>query len=346
MAQPTNIVVVGPGLIGKKHIAVIQTSAECRLSAIVAPDHEHNSRYCRDLGVEMYTRLDEVLERRPDGVIIASPNQFHAPQALQCIEAGVPVLVEKPITGEVDSGRMLCEASRRSGVAVLVGHHRYHNPIMKVAVDAILSGALGDIVTVDGSTTFYKPASYFREGPWRSIDGGGPILINLIHDIGCLRYLCGEIEAVHAFASSRIRQFAVEDSVSINMRFESGALGSFVLSDTAVSSNSWEHTSAENPNFPHDPLQDCYRISGTTGTLHLPSLRLSRYEGEKSWLQPLSQRTLPVTQRDPFACQIEHFVRVIRGEQAPIVSANEGMKNLRVTEAIRQSSQTGRAVKI
>lgn len=76
-----------------------------------------------------------------------------------------------------------------------------------------------------GSAVFYKPDEYFDAAPWRREAGGGPILIKMIHEIGNLRSLCGEIVAVQALASSATRDFPVEDTVAINLRFASGALG-------------------------------------------------------------------------------------------------------------------------
>ncbi len=107
-------------------------------------------------------------------------------------------------------GLRLCEAAERSGVKLLVGHHRRHSPILHKAVEIVTSGILGPLVGVMGSAVFYKPDAegyYDGANAWRRQPGGGPILINMIHEIGNLRAMVGEIVAVQAFASSATRGF-------------------------------------------------------------------------------------------------------------------------------------------
>ena len=124
-----------------------------------------------------------------------------------------------PITPTLDEGERRVAAAEAAHAKLLIGHHRAHSPIMAKAREVVGSGVLGRLVAVSGSATFYKPDSYFNEAPWRREIGGGPILINMIHEVHNLRILCGEIVAVQAFASNATRAFAVEDTVAINLRF-------------------------------------------------------------------------------------------------------------------------------
>lgn len=114
------------------------------------------------------------------------------------------------------------------------------------AREAIRSYILGNLVAVQASALFYKPDDYFDSAVWRRQERGGPILINMIHEIGNLRSLCGEIVAVHAMQSNAARGFPVEDTVCIGQGFQSGVLDSFLLFDSAGCARSWEQTSQEN----------------------------------------------------------------------------------------------------
>lgn len=347
--RKVRIAVAGAGLIGLRHIEEIGKSATAELASVVDVSSKA-AEIAQKSGVRLHASIPELLARdRPDGIIIATPNVLHVEQGLLCVAARVPALVEKPIAHTYAEGLRLTEAAERSGVALLVGHHRLHGPIMHAAVKVVRSGILGPLVGVIGSAVFYKPDSEgYYDGPnaWRRQPGGGPILINMIHEIGSLRALAGEIVAVQAFASNATRGFPVEDTVAINLRFENGALGAFLLSDTGASPKNWEQTSQENTAYPTYADEDAYTIIGTNGSLGVPTMRLKYYEKEedRSWWKPYATRTVKVQQEDPLANQIEHFAAVIRGDAVPLVSARDGLQNLRVTEAISEAAQSGRLV--
>lgn len=343
------IAVAGAGLIGLRHIEEIRNSRSAALASIVdvAPKA---ADVAREAGVPLYGSLAELFARdKPDGMVLATPNHLHVEQGLACIAAGVPALIEKPVAHTLAEGIRLCEAAEHAGAKVLVGHHRRHSPILHKAVEIVRSGVLGSLVGVIGSAAFYKPdGDGYYDGPnaWRRRPGGGPILINMIHEIGNLRAMVGEISAVQAFASNAIRGFEVEDTVAISLRFDNGALGTFLLSDTAASPKSWEQTSQENKAYATYPDEDAYTIIGSFGSLGVPTLRLRYYERreDRSWFKPFVTRVAAVERADPLALQIEHFAAVIRGDEAPLVTCRDGLQNLRVTDAIAEAARTGAVV--
>ena len=125
-------------------------------------------------------------------------------------------------------------------------------------------------------------------------------------------------------------------------------LGSFLLSDTSASARSWEQTSREDPAFASDADEDCYVITGTHGSLSVPTMRLKTYpnDADRSWLKPFDSDVLALQRDDPLKHQMAHFIAVARGEVAPLVSAADGLANLRVTEAIAQSAASGGLVQV
>ena len=345
---PTRIAVAGAGAIGLAHIAVLQGSAVCALSAIVDPAPGAVAIAAK-AGVRLYASIGDLLATdRPDGLVLATPNALHLPQGLQCIEARLPILLEKPIATTVAEGEQLVRAVDATGAKVLIGHHRAHSPIMAKAKEVVGSGKLGKLVAVMGSATFFKPDSYYADAPWRREVGAGPILANMIHEVHSLRMLCGDIVAVQAFASNAIRGFEVEDTVAINLRFASGVLGSFMLSDTAACARSWEQTAQEDKAYPSYGDEDCYVITGTNGSLSVPTLRLKTYPRveDRSWWKEFEVGVVGLVRSDPLKHQMAHFVKVVRGEALPLVSARDGLQNLRVAEAIALAAKSGQIVQI
>jgi len=342
------VAVAGAGLIGRTHISMARASTTIELAAVVDPSPVADA-VASAASVPLFLTLDDLLNHdRPDGIVLATPNQLHVPQALQCIEAGIPCLLEKPIAPTVAEAEALVAAVDASGARLLIGHHRAHSPIMAKARAVVQSGQLGRIAGVMGSATFLKPDHYFDDGPWRREPGGGPILINMIHEVHNLRMLCGDIVAVQAIKSHAIRGFAVEDTVAISLQFASGALGSFLLSDVTASARNWEHTSQENKAYPTYEDEDCYVISGTNGTLSVPTMRLKTYPNVqgRSWWKPFETGVVGMVRDDPLRLQMEHFGAVIRGEALPLVTARDGLENLRVTEAITRAAESGQLVRL
>lgn len=342
------LAVAGAGLIGRRHIELIQASAECQLAAIVDPSPAA-AELANACGVPLYPGLAELFgAQRPDGVILATPNHLHVDGALACVEHGIPALIEKPVAHTLEDGKRLLAIAEQRDARLLVGHHRAHSAILHKAREVIAEGVLGNLVAVMGSALFYKPDDYFDAAPWRREAGGGPVLINLIHEIGNLRSLCGEIVAVQAQASNATRGFAVEDSIAISLRFASGALGTFMLSDTAACARSWEQTARENLDYPSYADEDCYVLAGTQGSLSIPTMRLKYYarDEQRSWWRPFQCATASLDEADPLARQLAHFCQVIRGQARPLVSVRDGLRNLQVIDAIGQAARSGHTVMI
>ena len=341
------IAVAGAGLIGKRHIEEIDAGGSVDLASIVDP-FPVGTELAEKYGVPVYPSLAELFAKdRPDGVILATPNRMHVDGGLECVAAGVPVLVEKPVGDTVGGATRLVEAGEAAGVHVLTGHHRNYSSIMARAREIVRSGVLGPIVTVTGTALFHKPDDYFDAGGgWRRQPGGGPILLNLTHEVNSLLSLVGDIVSVQAMTSNATRGFPVEDTAAMVFRFANGALGTFLLSDTAASARSWEQTSQENIAYPTYPDEDAYHIAGTAGSLSVPTMRVRVFRGTRSWFEPFDSSAVDIDRSDPLANQIEHFAAVIRGEAQPVCSGRDGLRTLQVVDAILEAARTGTPVQI
>ena len=347
MHDTCKIAVIGAGLIGHKHAALIAACPQATLAGICDSEASRGS-VAQQFATRFYQHPEELLaQEKPDGVIIATPNHMHASVAEVCAAHGVHMLVEKPIADTLADAQRIVRSAKAAGVQVLVGHHRRHNPLIAETRRLIAQGAVGRLIGISVLWTIRKPDDYFQV-TWRSQrPNGGPALINLIHDVDSLRFICGEVKQVYAQCSSAVRNFAVEDSLSATLSFENGAFASVLLSDAAVAPWSYEATSGENPTY-FRTHEDCYRFVGTTGALAFPTLRLWRYANPQQvgWQHPMEMSEQVVEAADPLVRQLEHFCRVIRGEETPFVSGQDGTRSLAVILALLQSAETNCAVAV
>ncbi|WP_214370557.1 Gfo/Idh/MocA family protein [Pseudonocardia sp. H11422] len=181
--NPVRIAVAGAGLIGRCHIEEVDVSGSAELASVVDPGPA-GPELANKYGVSLSASLAELFETdKPDGVILATPNQMHVDGGLECVAAGVPVIVEKPIGDTIEGATRLVEAGAKAGVAILTGHHRNYSPIMATAREIVRSGVLGPIVAVTGTALFYKPDDYYEVGGgWRR-EPGAPVgdVLDLLH---------------------------------------------------------------------------------------------------------------------------------------------------------------------
>jgi predicted dehydrogenase len=342
MSTKMRIAVAGAGLIGRRHIELIDASADCVLAGIADPSPAAKD-YAQTRNTPWHADHRALLEQeKPDGLIIASPNALHLQMALDCVAAKTPALIEKPVTDTVAAARRLCDAVKRTCVPMLVGHHRRHNPIIKAARETVVNGKLGQLTAVVGLWLLRKPDDYF-EIAWRREQGGGPLLINLVHDIDNLRFICGEIVEVQALTSNKVRGFAVEDTAALLLRLANGALGTVTVSDATPAPWSWELTSGENTVYPKQD-QPCYVFAGTNGSLSVPTMELWSYLQNPGWHAPLSHEPVALAKFDPLAEQLRHFLAVIAGREQPLISVEDAMGTLAVVEAVSEAARTGQKI--
>lgn len=342
--KPLRLAVLGAGLVGRRHIETIRAlSAVAELVAVADPVADPAQF---DLGgAGWFTDGDEMLDKaKPEAVIIATPNTLHLPLGLKACARGIHFLVEKPVTATLEEADALVRAVNASRVKTLVGHHRRYLTAVCEAKRLIAEGALGTLVAASVIWATRKPNDYF-DTAWRREPGGGPLLINAIHEIDMLRHLCGEARSVGGLASNRVRGFAVEDSAAAMFQFESGCIGTLICTDAGFSPWTIEQGSQENPRFAFTG-QSAYRLVGTKGSLELPVLRswTAAQPDDARWDRPIVPRDITVPYRDPFEAQLEHFQRVIRLGEPPVVSVSDGANTLAATLAVAQSGREGRRV--
>ncbi|CAL5870987.1 uncharacterized protein PFLUO_LOCUS5229 [Penicillium psychrofluorescens] len=356
------VAIVGAGLIGPRHAQSVISNPSTELVALVDPAPSGNETAAL-LKTNYYPSVAALLTspHRPDAAIVCTPNHTHVPIAKELLAGGVHVLLEKPVSDTLETGRSLMEfaqAPSRAHLKLLVGHHRRFNPYVRATKSVLDSGSLGRPIAINGLWTLHKPASYFAPpGDWRAsrTRGGGVIPINLVHDIDLMHHFFGPIVRVQAERTLPQRPsppHEADEGAALTLRFASGVVGTFLVCDATPSPHNFETGTGENPIIPKSTTgrdADFYRIFGSDASLSVPDLTRWSYDGspEKSWAHPLTVDTIPLPDdAAPFDLQLAHFVDVVRGDAAPSCSGEEGLRALIVCEAVQRAMHSGQPVDI
>ncbi|KAJ6036388.1 hypothetical protein N7540_000667 [Penicillium herquei] len=356
------VAIIGAGLIGPRHAQSVISNPSTELVGLVDPLPTGEAT-AADLKTNYYPTIAALLasSHKPDAAIVCTPNHTHVPITKELLAGGVHVLLEKPFSDTLETGRSLLEfahAPDNAHLKLLVGHHRRFNPYVRATKSVLDSGSLGNVIAVNGLWTIYKPASYFKSPTdWRAsrTRGGGVIPINLVHDIDLMHHFFGPIVRVQAEKTLPQRPSPPHDAdegVALTLRFASGVVGTFIVCDATPSPHNFETGTGENPMIPSSPTgdgADFYRIFGSEASLSVPDLTRWSYDGkaEKSWQQTLSVEKIELPDHSaPFDLQLAHFVDVIRGDAEPSCSGEEGLRALLVCEAVQKAMSTGQPAEI
>jgi len=341
--KPVRLAIIGGGVIGRRHAGAIAEDPAAELVGVVDPALT-GKVLAFDMGVPLYGAVQALFDSGPvDGVIVSTPTEHHCPPTLAALKAGAHVLVEKPIMPTVEQAEKVVAFSEEVKRHVMVGHHRRYYAQVHKTREIINSGVLGQLVAVSGQWTVRKNANYY-DPDWRKNWEAGPILTNLIHEVDTLRYVCGEIASISAEISNDVMNFEKEDVAAMVMRFESGALGTFVVSDRATSPWAWEFSTGETSAFPKT-AQNCVRFMGTKAALDFPNLALWHHgDGAPDWNNTISSDEIPLELGNAYARQIEHFCAVISGDEEPCITARDATETLRATLAVFEAASSGKRV--
>ncbi|BDI32793.1 hypothetical protein CCAX7_48440 [Capsulimonas corticalis] len=321
------VAIVGTGGWGRQHSRVFSQRPDVEFCAVAGRNPERAQARAAEYGVRAYTNIEEMLvKERPDFVSLSLPNERHFEPTLQVIQAGVPLLAEKPLVFELDEAdTLLAEAKKRDLFFAINFNHRYAKPV-RLAHEAIASGCLGELIF----------ASWRFGG--EDLGGVGHPHRNLIetqcHGFDMLEFLCGPIESVMAEMTDKTgKGFS---TMALSLRFQNGAVGSLV--------GSYDSSYA----YP-----DTHRveINGVAGRVVIEDT-VRRYS-----FQPTGQETGEVWQAGyfndidrefhrTFDVYLDAMLSAFRKGEPPPVPAAAGRRALRLALATIQSFETGTRVTV
>jgi len=323
--------IAGLGSIGRRHFRNLIALGErdillYRTYHSTLPDDEL-------AGFPVVTDLESALSYQPQAVIVANPTALHLEVAIPAARAGCQILLEKPISNSMEGVSELARAVEQGGGQVLVGFQYRFHPSLIQASHYLKEGVIGRPLSIRAVYGEYLPNMHpwedYRQSYSSRKDLGGGVILTLCHPLDTMRWMIGEVQELWAFVGKlNYMELNVEDTAEIGLRFATGAVGSLHL-------DYYQRPPAHYLVIVGD--QGILRWNNANGVLQIYHADLGKME------------TFPPPRgfgrNDMFLAEMRHFMAVVRGEESPACTLEDGRKVLELALAAHESQNVGGLIK-
>lgn len=315
MTNPTKVRfgMIGAGAIAQAYARSFQDCGAAQLAGVADLRKDAAAAVAEAAGCPAFASHGELLDHvNVDAVVVCTPPVTHEPICLDLLRRGVNVLCEKPLTLSHESAiKMIAAAERAGQMFTMASKFRYAQDVVQ-AKSIVASGTIGDVILLENSFTGRVDMTQ----RWNSnpdVSGGGVLIDNGTHSVDVMRYFLGPLESVQVTEGKRIQDLLVEDTVSMSVRSESGAMGSIDLS--------WS-ISKELPTY--------ISVYGSAGTLHV-GWKASRYKvGAQGDWQDFG---IGYDKHQAFVAGLDNFARATRGEEELRITPEDALASVDAIEA-------------
>jgi predicted dehydrogenase len=341
--------IIGMGNIGRHHADYLLAGSipRCALTAVCSTS-PHKLEPYRARGLQVFGRAEKLLESRElDAVIIATPHYQHTSLGIAALEAGLHLMVEKPISAHKADAERLIAVAKQHPDQVFAGMFQLRlEPRYLKIHHLIQSGELGDIVRLSWIITdWYRTEAYYASGGWRATwrgEGGGVLLNQCLHNLDVIAWLLGLPTRVRGFCQlGRYHNIEVEDNVTAYLEYPNGATGVFITSTGEA------------------PGTNRFEIAGTRGRVVLENHRITfirngadmiefsktakvGFSKPEVWNVEIPFENAPA----PHAAILQNFIDAIL-DGAPLVApGEEGLRSVELANAMLYSSLLGQTVEL
>jgi predicted dehydrogenase len=294
-------------------------------------------------------------EARPDAVIIGTPHPLHAQPTIRAAEAGIHVLVEKPMAASLADCDAMLDAARKHRIKLgVISQRRFYEPVqrMKAAIDA---GKIGQPMLGMFVMYSWRDPAYYLSDPWRgkwASEGGGVLVNQSPHMLDLLQWIMGPISEISGcWANINHPAIEVEDTAVATIRFASGGLGAVIAS---VAQKPGIHTrvhvhGSNGASVGVETDRGATFIAGMTPLAEPPLNDIWTIPGEEHLLAEFqdadrAQFAKIDAATHYHALQIQDFVQAIREDRPPLVTGEQGRVVVEMFTAIYRSQQQRRTV--
>jgi predicted dehydrogenase len=331
---------IGTGAISHKHAQAYQNIG-FQLTVCTDIFEAAGRRFAEQYGAEFVPTFEAVCRHpKVDYVDVCTFPDFRMQPLSVCAETGKHVQVQKPISTNLETARLMVDTARQAGILLgVVSQHRFDDASLFLA-KAIAGGRLGKLLQADCYVKWYRSAAYYArpiKGSWQT-EGGGALINQAIHGVDLLRWLAGPVKELCGFWQlGALHQIESEDVISAVMKFSSGATG-VIQASTAF----W-------PGY-----TERLEFHGTRGTAIISGDKLTTWdvENDSGDPPPLSKEAASGAS-DPMAISLEPFERqfldfgdAIAHGRKPLVAGEEGVQAMEIVDAIYRSCRSGEKVTV
>lgn len=328
--------VIGTGYIADYHVRGILASDHAEVKAVVSRDPEKARAFADRYQIEASFDSISAVAEHPDidAAVICTPNAFHAPYAIELLENGKDVLIDKPLALNAAEGSRIGEVAETHGGLVMTGHMWRFDTDTDYIKDEIRSGRLGKIFKTRGYGIHqnWGPSGWFTK---KELAGGGALADMGVHAIDTVRYLLGDPLPVSVYAriSTHFGDYDVDDTGILLITWDNGT-------ESIIESGWWQ---------PHmDGPEASTGLYGTKGYASLFPTFLKITKGTESFEKIVPELPAREEHCDQiiYTRQIAHFIECVQNRSQPSPGIEEGLTVLRIVDAAYESARTGEVVRL
>ena len=334
--------VVGTGVgatFAARALKFLREEGVAELVAVTSRREERAKSFAEEWGAKSwYTNHLEMFRKEElDAAIITTPHYLHFPMAIDAIDSGLHVLVDKPMAISLRECDEMISRARKRGVKLgVILQSRFDDKVLKIK-RLVDEGRLGRLILGEARVKWFRTQEYYDKSDWRgrwATEGGGALINQAIHTIDLLLYIMGDPEVLWSQWGTFTHRIEVEDLAVAMLRFRNGAFG-MIVGSTSI----------------YPGLPTSLEIHGEKGSAILEgeSLKMvaimgeetvseEKKEGLASWARP---EAVPPTNHVRL---IRDFSQAVLEDREPTVSGEEGRRSIELIRAIYAAGRLGKAV--
>lgn len=333
----------GCGRISKNHIetlAELEKEGRGKLVACCDPIAERACAVAETTGCQPFPSIESMLDAIPCDILsICTPSGLHPAHVETAARSGRHVLSEKPAGTSLASVDRAIDACDRQGVRYFVVKQNRFNKTIVLLRRALEAGRFGRLYLLASNVFWTRPQNYYDQAKWRGTweFDGGALSNQASHYVDLMQWMGGAVESVQAFTATLARNIEAEDTIVVNLKYRSGALGSINVTNLTYPKN----------------LEGSITLLGERGTVRIGGVALNKIEQWQFDAPHPMDDEVEEANTNPTSVYgfghlpfYRHVVDVLDGKAEPLLTGREGRKTVEIIEAAYESARCGKSVSL